>query len=184
MKKFTLRFGVALITFLLGLATTFVLRNYFSRKPQPLIKEGIIAMSQISKPTLTKESRWRTIIRDRFSFDLPDDMEPVFGYKEESGDRSYANGHGLQIIYWYGESCIYPIHPTKRRPSNEQVVVIDSVKARSAVDTFEGADLRVPYLCFYPTRARRLRLSMMAYAHSQEALETTEKIFKSVKFRN
>ena len=177
MKTFTLRLLIALLTFLCGVAVASVLKIYFNPKITPSTR-----VVPAIESTISNDSQWQTVIRDRFSFDLPGDMEPLLGHKEESGARSYSNGHGLQIIYWYGSRCIYPIPPSVRS-ANEQIIVIDRVRAKSGVDTFVGSDLRIAYVCFFPSPANSSRLSMMAYTHDQEAVETAQKIFNSVRFR-
>jgi len=193
-KKASIRFLVALLTFAIGVIVVLLWVVPRSRTvnipPAPMVSDTL-RDEEISLP----EGWMRLDIRGKVTMGVPQDMEPTEPEGDSIAYREAYRNQEIDIVIVYGEivprrnegdrpfdACISR-SPIERPTRRESIIDIDGRRAKLSIDRTYQPEFTTARVCF-PPNDQGIQLIVVVDCKNDRALETAQQIFTSIRFKD
>ena len=192
-KKLSIRFLVALLTFTLGVSATllWVVSHFQSVSTQSA--ENI--SDTLKTENIPLPDGWKKLeIKNKVSMHVPEAMKPSRLIGDSFAYREAYNNQEIYITIVYGvimprrnerdrpfDACDTPASLLEEPTYHESVIDIDGRKANLSIDRHVQPKYNIAHVCFHPDD-EGVQLIVVANCRDERALETAQQIFTSIRF--
>jgi hypothetical protein len=193
MKRITLSFGVALLTFLSGVAVA----GHFAAHPRRSAEKALAPAPVVadSPVKVNRPEGWKKIeVKNAFSFYIPPDMEPAdaigcpFGVRGNFGNQSFGVGYDyipkslMEYMYRGRMSCEFLEGPlTDQTIYRIAEIEIGGRRAREIFRQWDNPKRSHISVCF-PDLGDGALLRLGAGSEDERAMEVAKQVVDSVEF--